>query len=199
MAVKKIERVRSDHQAKEANLLSNLNCPTVIELIGYSYDEKYMYIVMPLLHGNLVDYFSQIKQSSDRLKLIRKFALDIARGLDAMHSRKGNEGEITPIVHRDIKAANILLTDSVLDNASAVIADFSVSRYCIDAHKGAGTDTGSATYKAREVGKHQYGTSADIYSYGVLLITMLHGEEFQTADDITKAIANLPSHFKSLV
>ncbi|CAI5477348.1 unnamed protein product [Closterium sp. Yama58-4] len=85
-------------------------------------------------------------------------ALDIAEGLEYLHSRG--------IVHRDVKSDNMLLDKH---HRVVKIADFGVSRVKSDNgtmhHK-----TGTYGYMAPEVLKERpYDHKADVYSYGILL------------------------------
>lgn len=95
---------------------------------------------------------------------VLKIALDVARGMDYLHQMR--------IIHRDLKAANLLLDD----NGIVKIGDFGVAR--IIALGGCMTaETGTYRWMAPEVIEHRpYDCKADVFSFGVLLWELLTGE-----------------------
>ena len=106
------------------------------------------------------------------------------------------------IMHRDIKADNVMLTDDF----HAVLIDFSLAKI-IDGplailppgttHTG---EVGTATYSAPEVvAQKPYGTKTDAWSAGVVLLEMLNGHTLECEKDsaafklIETAKINLPN------
>ncbi|KAF0914646.1 hypothetical protein E2562_031111 [Oryza meyeriana var. granulata] len=94
-------------------------------------------------------------------KKVVQLALDMARGLSYLHGEK--------IVHRDVKAENMLLDRK----KTLKIADFGVARVeaGADGHGGDMTgQTGTVGYMAPEVLQGRpYDHKCDVYSFGVLL------------------------------
>lgn len=73
------------------------------------------------------------------------------------------------IIHRDIKPQNIFVNK----NGSYKLGDFGVAK--ISGHTTFGTKTGTYKYMAPEVYKNEpYGSSADIYSLGLVMYWMLN-------------------------
>ncbi|GAB9472307.1 Tkl protein kinase, partial [Globisporangium polare] len=86
--------------------------------------------------------------------------IDVAEALVYVHSF------MPPLVHRDLKSRNVLLNSEM----QAKLTDFGVSRYRSDQNTmTAGVGTGR--WMAPEVitGEGDYGTAADMFSFGVLL------------------------------
>jgi len=124
---------------------------------------------------------SFIREHKERVKqpfspaVIKKFALKVARGLCYLHNFN------PPIIHRDIKSSNILVTKNA-DGAAKQIAlcDFGVSKVLSSSL--AKTVVGTPGFMAPEVlgntnsNQKTYTEKADVWSYGVLLSEIITQE-----------------------
>ncbi|XP_057523661.1 leucine-rich repeat receptor protein kinase HPCA1-like isoform X2 [Amaranthus tricolor] len=153
----------------EIELLSRVHHKNVVNLIGFCYDKgEQMLIYEYVANGSLRAALSG--KSGVRLNWIRrlKIALGAARGLAYLH-----ELADPPIVHRDIKSDNILLSDHL----NAKVADFGLSKLLSD-HRGQVTTQvkGTMGYLDPEYYMTNILTEkSDVYSFGVVMLELVTG------------------------
>ena len=88
--------------------------------------------------------------------MVRRVAEGAARGMNYLHFGK------PPVLHRDLKSANILLDDSY----NAKVADFGLSRLKAQERSMTG-NCGTVQWMAPEIlSNESYAEPADVYSYG---------------------------------
>lgn len=98
--------------------------------------------------------------------LVKRVAAGTARGMCYLHS--GNP----PVLHRDLKSANILLDESY----TAKLADFGLSRLKA-VRSGMTGNCGTVQWMAPEVlCSEHYAEPADVYSFGIIMWEMLTQE-----------------------
>lgn len=108
--------------------------------------------------GTLKQFLIRNRRKKLAFKDVIQLALDLARGLSYLHSKK--------IVHRDVKTENMLLD---LDR-TVKIADFGVARVEAQNPSDMTGTTGTYGYMAPEVLDGQpYDHKCDVYSYGICL------------------------------
>ncbi|CAL5209653.1 unnamed protein product [Lathyrus oleraceus] len=116
-------------------------------------------VIVEFVHGGtLKQFLMKNRRKKLPFKVVVQLALDLARGLSYLHSKK--------IVHRDVKTDNMLLDE----NQKLKIADFGVARVeAVNPSEMTG-ETGTVGYMAPEVinGK-PYNRSCDVYSFGICL------------------------------
>ena len=98
--------------------------------------------------------------------LVKRVAAGSARGMTYLHG--GNP----PVLHRDLKSANILLDESY----TAKLADFGLSRLKA-VRSGMTGNCGTVQWMAPEVlCSEEYAEPADVFSFGIILWEMLTNE-----------------------
>ncbi|CAB4446654.1 unnamed protein product [Rhizophagus irregularis] len=118
-------------------------------------------------YGNLREFYTNYKDRFD-LKLKLRMSLDIARGLNFLRT--------VEIVHRDIRAENILITH----NETAKLANFKLSRYLAAATLNQKQNLERVRYCAPELleraPNYKYDYKCEIYSFGILLWEIAEGK-----------------------
>ncbi|CAI2183815.1 19149_t:CDS:2, partial [Funneliformis geosporum] len=133
-------------------------CECILQYFGLTADGDKFYLVTEWAdYGNLREFYKTYGPLKVKRKL--RFALDIARGLNFLRS----------IVHRDIRAENILITI----HKAAKIANFKASRSVTDSTRNQKATLEAIRYCAPEKllngEKYKYDTKCEVYSFGILL------------------------------
>jgi serine/threonine protein kinase len=95
-----------------------------------------------------------------------RWLAEIAAGMAELHGLLPK-----PIIHRDLKAANVLLSCAYLSAAVAKVADFGIAR-TMDTMRctlpAGGGVAGTLAWNAPETFRGSYGPASDVFSFGVL-------------------------------
>ncbi|KAL8259756.1 hypothetical protein R6Q59_027709 [Mikania micrantha] len=171
---------REDTQGKqgfiaEIETLSTCRHPNIVSLLGFCHEDSHMILVYELIsNGSLDDYLGMEGKMTNLTWMQRiKICIDIAQGLDYIHTTMDNKRKI---IHRDIKSANILLDE----NLRAKIADFGLSRFHPLNHANNTIITnmvvGTKVYLDPEYASTGHlKKESDVYSFGVVLFELLTG------------------------
>ncbi|MBK7802290.1 MAG: protein kinase [Chloracidobacterium sp.] len=159
---------------REAQLCSQLDHPNICTIYDFHSADGVFYIAMQYVAGKNVRQL--VAGRPLELRSSVSIAIQVADALAYAHSKN--------IIHRDIKAGNIMVTDS----GQAKILDFGLAKLLEDDHadQRAGQDHaeitelgipyGTATYAAPEQARGERADHrSDIFSTGVLLYEMLTG------------------------
>jgi serine/threonine protein kinase len=153
---------------REAYMLANLRHQGLPTIYDYFSDEGQWYLVMEFIEGETLE--NRLNNTAGWLPIRKALAIGIqlCAVLDYLHTRQ------PPIIFRDLKPANIMLTPK----EQVVLIDFGIARHFKPGQLKDTVSFGSAGYAAPEqYGKTQTTPRSDIYSLGVILHQCLSGND----------------------
>ena len=156
---------------REAKSLAQLDHPYILKVLDYGDQEGLPYLVMPFLEGGtLKEKMGKPMPYNQAAALLTP----IAEALDYAHKRN--------IIHRDVKPANILISQS----GAPILSDFGIAKILVQSGStqltGAGVGIGTPDYMAPEQWTGTADARTDIYSLGVVFYQMVTGRLPFSAD-----------------
>ncbi|KAI3675045.1 hypothetical protein L1987_84627 [Smallanthus sonchifolius] len=159
----------------EIGMISALQHPNLVKLFGCCIEGKELLLIYEYLENNSLAR-ALFGREDQKLNLDwatrKKICIGIARGLAYLH-----EESRLKIVHRDIKATNVLLDKDL----NAKISDFGLAK--LDEEENTHISTriaGTIGYMAPEYAMRGYLTDkADVYSFGVVALEIVSGKAIQ--------------------
>ncbi len=158
---------RLDRFLREAKVAASIRHKNVVDILDFGVhgeaDAAEPYMVMELLEGEALDV--RLARGPLSTEEIVRVGSQLLSGLEAVHT--------AGIVHRDVKPANVFVTEDG-DGLFVRVIDFGISQGEGDAHDG--TVIGTPEYMSPE---QAFGDPldlrSDLYSVGVLLYELLAG------------------------
>ncbi|XP_020208646.1 cysteine-rich receptor-like protein kinase 10 isoform X1 [Cajanus cajan] len=173
IAVKKLSHRSNQGKTQflnEARLLARVQHRNVVNLFGYCTHGSEKLLVYEYVPRESLDKLLFKSQKRKELDWKRRYDIisGVARGLLYLHEDSHN-----CIIHRDIKASNILLDQKWLPK----IADFGLARLFPEDQTHVNTRVaGTNGYLAPEYLMHGHlSVKADVFSYGVLVLELITG------------------------
>ena len=154
----------------EVQVLWRLSHPNLVRLLGFSNDGPNLLLVYELMEGSLEDRLT-CRGNYNPLSALQRVEImrDVARALAFMHK------EEPPVIHRDVKSANVLLGSS-----GAKLGDFGVTRILETdrtnvTHLQTEHVIGTQLYMAPEYKNGTLSVKVDSFSFGLVALECLTG------------------------
>ncbi|KAH0938647.1 hypothetical protein HID58_006108 [Brassica napus] len=171
--LKQTEDVLNDFVA-EIDIITTLHHKNIISLLGFCVEDKNLLLVYNYLsRGSLEENLHGSKKDllAFQWRERYKVAVGVAEALDYLHNSASQ-----PVIHRDVKSSNILLSDDF----EPQLSDFGLARWASisTTHIVCSDVAGTFGYLAPEY--FMYGKvndKIDVYAFGVVLLELLSGRK----------------------
>ncbi|KAI3739761.1 hypothetical protein L2E82_30172 [Cichorium intybus] len=170
-AISAVSALPENEVDNEIDILSKLHSPRLVNLVGFTNTphQNRLLVVEFMSNGTLYDTLHISQQPPNWGRRIR-LALQTAKAIETLHS------SVPPVIHRDIKSANILIDR----NFNARLGDFGLALRChVDDYRLLSTPpAGTMGYlDPAYVTPDNLSTKTDVFSFGILLLEIISGRK----------------------
>lgn len=160
-----VQRSSDKEFDREVSAMIRLRHPNLVLFMGMCTEKQHVIVSEYCAGGTLFKLLHERPEVPLSFRQQVKMMKDIAQGMHYLHSLS------PPIIHRDLKTLNLLLTETVngpTDSIWLKLTDFGVAKNMGDGQMTG--QMGTCHWMAPEVlSSRPYGLPADVYSYGIVL------------------------------
>lgn len=153
----------------ESKTLAMLDHKNIIRYYNTRHTKETIYISLELMKGGDLEQAIKKKKFFHQPNIMFDILIQICDGLSYLHNKN--------IIHRDIKASNILLETDDLENPIVKLGDFGLSCLLDGTHydqKGKGNGAGDIFYRSPEaVSGQPYNEGDDNWAVGIVALELI--------------------------
>ncbi len=190
VAIKTLYRGTGDHRKfmrfqKEAKAIGRLEHPNIVRVLDFGVTKSAggAYMVMDFVEGKSLNAFMNEESCASEIATILHIFRQICIGIQHAHQNG--------VIHRDLKATNIMVEMKPEQPPTVRIIDFGVAQLiAVDERVGfesTGTIMGSPAYMSPESSRGEGDARSDIYSLGCVLFECVTGRIPFVADSNLEA------------
>lgn len=158
---------------QEIEIITHLHHKNIISLSGFCFEDNKLLLVYDFLaRGSLEENLHGNKKDAKAFGWQERYnvAMGVAEALDFLHA-----GCVEPVIHRDVKSSNILLSGDF----EPQLSDFGLSSWASASSQITCADVaGTFGYLAPEYFMHgKVSDKIDVYAFGVVLLELLSGRK----------------------
>jgi len=176
----------------EAKLVADLVHENIVQVYHLDRFGPIYYIAMEFVEGINLEQFIQTHQARGMALPIELCAFIISRvcrGLEYAHNKRGRDGMLLGIVHRDVSPKNVML------NSEGVVklTDFGIAkaRAVMEQEEGE-VLMGKVEYMSPEQAQYlETDRRSDIFSLGIVMFELLTGHHIFETDDLYETLNNV--------
>mmetsp|Transcript_2060 Transcript_2060/g.3383 ORF Transcript_2060/g.3383 Transcript_2060/m.3383 type:complete len:342 (+) Transcript_2060:152-1177(+) len=155
---------------REVEILRSIDHAAIVSLQGFVKEPNSLQLLLELCDTDVSNYLGMVRRGETTMTWMScmTVAQDCIRGVEYLHSLRPK------IIHRDLKAANLLLTVDM----RCKLTDFGLSRRMEGDGRRSMTACGTLCWVAPEVLRGEnYDESIDVYAYGIVLWELFSAEK----------------------
>ena len=192
---------------REARITAQLRHPDIVSILDFERESDDSYVmVLEYVHGyDLAKWRSFVRGDGRRFDAALAAYITV-RVLDALHyshSMRAPNGELTPIIHRDISPGNVLIDDE----GHVKLTDFGIAHSKVHQNEEPSSSTntrvelkGKLAYLSPELYRGAPPSAqSDLYACAVMLHQLLVGENEFQAKDLMSAALRVATHVPTRV